>query len=347
MTPHRWDRRSFVKTAALAGAAVSMARHAEASEASQGAPRAAPRSGSRTAPLTPAAFAARLRGPIVAIPTPFDRQGQIDRPGLERMVQRALAHGIDIFALTAGDSQFDLLAYEEVQQLTRMLVEAVGGRGIVIAATGGWWTARTIEFARFAESIGATALQLLRPPRVDDDGTLQQVRDVAAATRLPLVLHGNYAIPLLERLSGVEAVAALKEDVDLAYLIDTTVRFGKRFNCFSGGSLQWFLAGQPYGTTAYYDALATFAPGVSARFWAAVEAGDQAAQTAIVTAYDYPFIQRFSAAFWHASLEHFGVAPRALRAPQRTFDDEEMREVRAFYERIGLRPSRDREESPR
>ena len=59
----------------------------------------------------------------------------------------------------------------------------------------------------------------------------------------------------------------------------------------------------------------------------------------IVEKYDHPLIShRFSHPFWHASLDYFGVAGRYLRPPQHTYTNEEMKEVKAFYDRIGVYP---------
>jgi dihydrodipicolinate synthase/N-acetylneuraminate lyase len=138
----------------------------------------------------------------------------------------------------------------------------------------------------------------------------------------------------------IDSVVAWKQDVDLSYLIDTPVRFGKRLNSFAGGSYEWFLAGQPYGMTAYFDTYSTFAPEISARFWRAVREKDLSEQMAINLKYERPFLADFTHAWWHATLEYFGVAPRYLRPPQNSYTDEEMNSVKAFFDSAGLHPRR-------
>lgn len=290
--------------------------------------------------LASSEFRRRLRGPIVSIPTPFSADFQIDVVGLRRMLEMDLAAGINIFDLTAGDSQYDWLSYEEIQQLARLTTQTVGGRGQVIVGTGPWWTERAVAFARYAESIGAAALQVLRPPGGNDDEVVAHYRRVAASTALPIVLHGNFALPLLGRLLEIPSIAALKEDVSLAYYIDGILRYGARLNCFSGGGLDWFLVGQTYGATAYFDSYATFAPAIAQRFWRAVQARDMATQVDIVRRYDHPFIANFSAPFWHATLEYFGVAQRYLRPPQHSYTNAEMATVKAFYDKLGVFPTK-------
>jgi dihydrodipicolinate synthase/N-acetylneuraminate lyase len=286
--------------------------------------------------LSPAEFKVRLRGPIVSIPTPFMADGQLDVAGLQRMIAMGLRNGISQFELTAGDSQYSYLSYLEIQELARIVIEAVGSRGISIIGTGAWWTKRTIEFAHHVKSVGGSALQVLKPSGVGDDEVLEHYHQVAAATSLPIVLHGDFSPALLEKLVTIESIVALKEDVSLSYYIDGIIRFGKRINCFSGGGLDWYMVAQPYGATAYFDSYATFAPEIAVRFWQAVQSGNYVLETEIIKKYDHPFIQRFSAGFWRASLEHFGVAGRYLRPPQHGFTDSEMAEVKLFYDKLGL-----------
>ncbi len=63
-----------------------------------------------------------------------------------------------------------------------------------------------------------------------------EVHAVAAATVLPIVLHGNYSIPLLEKLLRIESIAALKEDITLVvseFFLDSQVagsEFRPRFS---------------------------------------------------------------------------------------------------------------------
>jgi dihydrodipicolinate synthase/N-acetylneuraminate lyase len=289
--------------------------------------------------LKPRQFGQQLRGPIVSIPTPFTAQFEIDREGLRRMIRLALEHHIRIFELTAGDSQFSSLSYDEIKRLSRWVVEDVGSAGITIAGTGAWWTARVVDFAHYVESLGMTALQVLPPAGIDDASSLEHYRTISRNTKLPIVLHGNYSRKLLADLLEIDSIVALKEDVSPSYFIETLIHFGKRLNCFSGGSYQWFLLAQPYGAKAYFDTYSTFMPVISQRFWKAVQAEDLKTETEIVEKYDHPFVaDRFSNPFWHATLEYFGVAKRYLRPPQQSYTDQEMTGVKEFFDKLGLYP---------
>jgi 4-hydroxy-tetrahydrodipicolinate synthase len=288
--------------------------------------------------LSAAEFKRRLRGPIVTIPTPFTPDEKVDYQGVGSIIRRAQAHGMQIFELTAGDARLLFLSYEEIKELTRVVAGLVGPNGITIAGTGFWWTTRVVDFVRYAESVGVSAVQVLIPSDGDDDGYVRHFQEIARATRLPLVLHGHFSMPLLERLVEIDSIAAMKEDVSMNYFIDTILRFGQRINCFAGGSGEWFLVAQPYGATAYFDNFASFAPEISARFWKAVQANDIAAEVEIIEKYDHPWLEHFSHPFWHATLEYFDVAQRYLRLPQHTYTDQEMKQVKTFYDNLHLYP---------
>lgn len=321
-----WNRREFLRVGAALGTGAVLPSAVKAASSTV---------------LAPMDFKKGLRGPIVSIPTPFTSAFQLDSVGLRRMIDMNLRSQITTFELTAGDSQYSFLSYEEIKQLAGMVAEGVGDRGMTIIGTGPWWTSRAIDFARHVESIGGTALQVLKPG-VGEDDLFEHYRQIAAATRLPIVLHGDFSLPLLEKLAQIPSIVALKEDISLGYYIDGMIRFGKRINCFSGGGLDWFMVAQPYGATAYFDSYASFYPEIAVRFWEAVKRGDYAAETEIIKKYDHPFIQNFSAPFWHATLEYFGVAGRYLRPPQKSYGDAEMEKVKEFYDKQDVFPQKNK-----
>jgi dihydrodipicolinate synthase/N-acetylneuraminate lyase len=164
---------------------------------------------------------------------------------------------------------------------------------------------------------------------------------VAAATKLPIVLHGQYSAPLLKKLlQAVPTIVAMKEDGELAYYIDRQIEFGDRLNIFGGGAESRFLVGQPYGAKAFYSTYSGFAPDISMQFWEVARRGDIKAAADITRRYDHPFIARFTHPFWHATLEHFGVAERYMRPPQTSYTDEQMAEVKSFFDAQGLKPEK-------
>jgi 5-dehydro-4-deoxyglucarate dehydratase len=258
------------------------------------------------------------------------------------MVTRGLRYGIRVFAMTAGNGQYHALDQDEIRAITAAMVEAANDEAIVIAATGDWWTGLTVDYARYADAVGADAVQVMLPTRAADEaGIVKHFEAVASATKLPIVLHGQYSAPLLKKLlPAVPSIVAMKEDGELAYYIDRQVEFGDRLNIFAGGAESRFLVAQPYGAKAFYSTYSGFAPDISMRFWEAARRGDVKAAADITRRYDHPFIARFSHPFWHATLEYFGVAQRYMRPPQPSFTDAQMADVKSFFDAQGLNPEK-------
>jgi dihydrodipicolinate synthase/N-acetylneuraminate lyase len=287
---------------------------------------------------TPADFKRRLRGPILSFPTCYTADFKLDLAGMRRMIDGAVRAGVGVVALTAGNSMYAILTYDEIKSLTRMMVEAVAGRALTIAATGSWWTGQAEDYARFAESLGADAVQVLMAPRADEDGHVAHYRAVAAATRLGIVIHGAPSVPLVKRLAAIDSVVAIKAEFPVETTTALYQELGDRINIFQGGQKSHFLAYYPYGMRAYFSIFSTFAPELAMTFWKSVQAGDLDAARAFALKYDIPLFRRFSNPFWRGTIEHFGVAQRYLRPPEHSFTDKEMDGLRDFYRGLGIGP---------
>ncbi len=320
-------RRNFLKATALAGAGLTM-------------DIALPAKAAQKKPTTPAEFRRRVRGPILSAPTPYTADFKIDHQGLKNMINGALDAGVRVFTLTAGNSQYYALSDEEIKELTRATVDAVGGRGITIAATGPWWTGRAVEHARFAQSVGADAIQVMPGVNGDDDAQFEHFKAVAASTDLGIVIHGSPSLNLIERLITIDSVVAMKEEFTYDFTLQVYRKFGDRLNIYAGGSKPRFMVYQPYGMQAYYSVFASFAPQIAMQFWGAVEKGDLNQARKIILQYDLPLFERFSHPFWRATLEYFGVAKRYMRPPERSFTDQQIQELKSFYDSMGLSPTR-------
>jgi len=287
-------------------------------------------------PMPPDQFNRLLRGPMLSFPTTYDKNFEVDYAPVRRMIDRAADAGIKVFTLTSGNNQYDQLSYDEIKALTRVVVESVAGRGVTIAATGPWWTGKVIDYARFAESVGASAVQVSMSSLGDEDSQMEHFKAVAKATRLALVVHGQPSLGLMKRLLTIESIVAFKEEFTTDYTVPLYEQFGERLNIFAGGTKARFLAYEPYGMHAYYSLFSTCVPTVAMRFWAAVQNRDTQQARDIILKYDAPLFERFSMAFWQGTLEHFGIAKRYRRPPDKTLTEQQMGELRVFYDNLGL-----------
>jgi len=291
---------------------------------------------SARAAVTPADFKAKLTGPVCSVPTVYNADYSIDFPAIKKIVDCGLRAGSHVFTLTAGNSQYDRLTYQEVKDLTAGLVKAVNGRGMVIAATGQWWTGQAVDYARYAESVGADALQVFLPAFGTDDTLLEHFRRITAATRAGIVLHGQVPLPLLKRLAAIDSVVAYKEEYPPIYSVEVFSQYRDRINIFGGGQKSRYLMFRSMGMKAYYSTFSTFAADVPRKFWSACQKGDDKAAVSVVNQYDVPFFARFSHGFWRATMAHFGTAQRFLRPPEPYFSEAQVAELKSFYRSLNL-----------
>ncbi len=294
--------------------------------------------------MEPKELKARLKGPIVSIPTPFKRDYSVDHEGVRRIIDFAIENGMKTILLTGGDSQFFSLSMEEIRELTKVVVEQVADRAVTIAATWQWWTGMTVDFAQYAQKIGADGFMVPRPSWASsDEAVYRHYKSVMEEIGLGIILQGEFSMSLLERLADIEQVVALKEDAGDRFYHDALRRVGNRLGIFCGGQYWRALYGYALGSTGFFaGSYGTLAPWIAKQFYEALTRGDLEKAKEIVNKYDEPLFAFGLAhpkgwqATWRAALEIFGLAQRWLRPPQESFSQEEVNELRKVFVKMGL-----------
>ena len=294
--------------------------------------------------ISPLEFKQRLKGPIFSFPTPFTEAYEINYKGVEQMINRALSYGCGVVALTSGNSKYDRLSLEEVWELTRFVVKTVDGKAITIASAGPWDRADIMAYARYAEFLGASAVQVSLPKDLTNNSRIEDIaqfyQDVATQTSLGIVLHGEYSVELLTELVKNKSIVGMKEDVDYPYYINRQIMFGDKLAIFGGGNDGRYLHGMPYGSPAYYSSMYTYAPEMAQKYWQALQKKDMKTAAEILLKYDFPFIKEFTPALWSAAIEYFGGPDRFIR-PKITeaLSETELKKMRDLFSKMGLTPA--------
>lgn len=162
-------------------------------------------------------------GVLTAVLTPFDREGAVDYATFWRLVRYLAENGSDgvVVAGTTGESP--TLSTVEKVALFKAAVEAVGDRMKVVAGTGNYNTAESVELSRRAEEVGVDGLMAVTPyySKPPQEGLYRHFRAIAESTDLPLMLYnipGRTArliqIDTLVQLAGVPQIVAVKDAVD-------------------------------------------------------------------------------------------------------------------------------------
>src|SRR5688572_23578734 len=152
--------------------------------------------------------------------TPFGADGSLDIDGATTLAQHLIAHGSDALVVAGTTGEAPTLTHEEKRDLWTAVAEAVRGRAAMIAGTGTYSTAESIELTQTAEAAGADGVLLVTPyySKPPQPGLLAHFRAVAAATGLPVVLYdipGRTARkiehPTLLELANVPNIVGVKD----------------------------------------------------------------------------------------------------------------------------------------
>jgi 5-dehydro-4-deoxyglucarate dehydratase len=237
--------------------------------------------------------------------TPFTLEDSVDIPILSEHVRRGVAAGAGGVFVACGTGEFHALEPREYAEVVRAAVEATAGRVPVFAGAGGSLPLAR-DFARAAAAAGADGLLLMPPYLVQAPpaGLVAYVREVAAATELPVIVYqrggARFDVASALEVARLPQVVGFKDglgDLDLLSRIVTAIRTdevagAKDFRFFNGmptaeGTVQAY---RGIGVDLYSSAVFCFAPEISLAFHRAVTSGDDKAAQALLAGFFHPLI---------------------------------------------------------
>ncbi len=181
---------------------------------------------------------------LTAMVTPFKRDLQVDLEQAGCLAQRLVESGSDGLVVAGTTGESPTLTHQEKLELFRAVVDAVGGRTAVIAGTGTFSTAESIELTKEAEKTGVDGIMLVAPyyNKPPQEGLYQHFSAVARSTRLPVMLYNipgrtgvNIAPETLGRLARIENIIAVKEaSGSLAQAVEYRECVPRSFSIYSG-----------------------------------------------------------------------------------------------------------------
>lgn len=126
-----------------------------------------------------------------AMITPFKKDGTINYPELERIIDHLIENGTDSIIACGTTSENPTMSTEEKIEVVRFTVEKVAGRIPVIAGTGDNETAYSIMMTHKAEENGANGIMLVTPyyNKPNQRGMYAHFKTIAKETKLPVMLY--------------------------------------------------------------------------------------------------------------------------------------------------------------
>lgn len=195
---------------------------------------------------------------LTAMVTPMDENRTVDYKRAAELARHLVASGSDGLVVSGTTGESPTLSQAEKLRLFETVVEAVGEAVPVIAGTGSYSTAESIELSRAAEKTGVHGLLLVTPyyNRPPQEGLYRHFRSIAESVGLPCVLYNvpsrtavNMTAETTLRLAELPNVVGIKECADLGQLADLLNGAPEGFKVWSGddASLLPYLAVGAYG----------------------------------------------------------------------------------------------------
>lgn len=164
--------------------------------------------------------AARLKGAMSAIITPFDSDGRLDEPALRRLVEAQIERGIDGLVACGTTGETPTLDSAEQERVIKAVVETAAGRIPVLAGTGTNDTRATAAYTKTVASWGVDAALVVCPyyNKPTQEGLYRHFKAVSEASSLPVVAYnvpGRTVSDLMPetvgRLVEAKAIVAIKD----------------------------------------------------------------------------------------------------------------------------------------
>ena len=159
-------------------------------------------------------------GSIVALITPFNRDGEVDYVSLKKLVDYHVEAGTNGIVAVGTTGESATLTIEEHVKVVMKTVEFADGRIPVIAGTGANATHESVTFSRLLNNSGIVGCLSVTPyyNKPTQEGLYLHYKAIAEESDVPQILYnvpGRTAVDLLPetvaRLAEIESIVALKD----------------------------------------------------------------------------------------------------------------------------------------
>ena len=282
--------------------------------------------------------------------TPFTEAGEVDLDALARHISSGVDAGPGGVFIACGTGEFHALELQEFGPIVRTAVEVVAGRVPVYAGAGGS-VAQAKQFAMAAKEAGADGLLLLPPYLVEvpQAGLVAYVRDVAAATDLPVIVYNRNNARFTEAsaiaVSKISNVIGFKDgtgDLDnVARIVHAVTAASDKDFLFFNGMPTAETTQQAYravGVPLYSSATFAFAPDLALAFYNALETGNDELANALLREFFHPLVRLrdtvpgYAVSLVKAGVTFEGIPAGPVRPPLIMPSSDDLTELRSIID---------------
>lgn len=185
-----------------------------------------------------------LTGSIVALITPMDEDGGVDRESLRKLVDFHVENGTDGIVAVGTSGESATLDIDEQIEVIRQTVAIADRRIPVIAGSGGNSTSEALELTSRSAELGVDACLLVVPyyNKPTQHGLYQHFRTIAEGVDVRQILYNvpgrtslDMANDTVAQLSEIPNIVGIKDaTADIARVGDFLNRCGDDFGIYSG-----------------------------------------------------------------------------------------------------------------
>lgn len=186
-----------------------------------------------------------FKGTYTAIVTPFEEDGSIDESALQSLIASQIRGGVDGIVPVGTTGESPTLDYDEHIRVIELSVKFAKGKLKVLAGSGANSTKEAIYLTKGAEKVGADGSLQVCPyyNKPTQEGLYQHFKEIAASTKLPIVLYSipgrcgvEISVDTVERLAKeCKNIVGIKEAGGSCDKVSQLrIRLGKKFDILSG-----------------------------------------------------------------------------------------------------------------
>lgn len=186
-------------------------------------------------------------GSLVALITPMDPKGNVDKLSLKKLVEYHIESGTSAIVSVGTTGESATLDHKEHIDVIKQTVDYADGRIKIIAGTGSNATAEAISLTKQVEKIGVIGCLSVTPyyNKPTQEGLYQHFKAIAESTSLAQILYnvpGRTGCDLkpetVARLAKIDNIVALKDATgDLTRVYKTRKLVGEDFKLLSGDDI--------------------------------------------------------------------------------------------------------------
>ncbi len=223
-----------------------------------------------------------FKGSYTALITPF-RDRDVDADAFARIVEWQLSEGTHGLVPVGTTGESPTLTHDEHKRVVELAIKTAAGRAPVIAGAGSNSTTEAVDFAKHAESAGASGLLVVTPyyNKPTQEGLYQHFKAVNDAVGIPIIIYNipgrsviDMSVATMARLFELPNIAGVKDaTANMARVSLQRAAMGPDFNQLSGedATALGFMA---HGGQGCISVTSNVAPRLCAEFQNACLAGD-------------------------------------------------------------------------